>query len=112
MAVVEHIATRVVVMYLGKVVEMADARTLFSDPKHPYTKALLASVLTPKSGEAVPEIKLGTSYPNPIDPPSGCSFHPRCEHATDLCRARAPELIQLTEKQSSACHLIEKRKHN
>lgn len=112
MAVVEHIATRVVVMYLGKVVEMADARTLLSDPKHPYTKALLASVLTPKSGEAVPEIKLGTSYPNPIDPPSGCSFHPRCEHATDLCRARAPELIQLTEKQSSACHLIEKRKHN
>ncbi len=112
MAVVEHIATRVVVMYLGKVVEMADARTLFSDPKHPYTKALLASVLTPKSGEAVPEIKLGTSYPNPIVPPSGCSFHPRCEHATDLCRARAPELIQVTEKQSSACHLIEKRKHN
>lgn len=105
MAVVEHIATRVVVMYLGRVVEIADARTLFENPRHPYTKALLGSVLTPEPDADVPDKKLGTSYPNPIDPPSGCTFHPRCPIATDLCRRSAPELRHIGGTET-ACHNI------
>lgn len=105
MAVVEHIATRVVVMYLGRVVEVADARTLFDSPRHPYTKALLESVLTPEPGADVPDIELGTSYPNPIDPPSGCTFHPRCPIATDLCKRSAPELRHIGGTEI-ACHNV------
>nr|WP_319387435.1 ABC transporter ATP-binding protein [uncultured Roseibium sp.] len=105
MAVVEHIATRVVVMYLGRVVEIADARTLFENPRHPYTKALLSSVLTPEPDADVPDIELGTAYPNPIDPPSGCTFHPRCPIATDLCKQTAPELRQ-TGQSETACHNV------
>ena len=108
MAVVEHIATRVIVMYLGRVVEIADSRTLFSAPKHPYTKALLKSVLTPEPGAGVPGVDLGTTYPNPINPPSGCTFHPRCEFASNICKAKAPALEQLSDRQSGACHLFEK----
>ncbi|MEM9355871.1 MAG: ABC transporter ATP-binding protein [Pseudomonadota bacterium] len=105
MSVVEHIATRVVVMYLGRAVEIADTKTLFSAPKHPYTRALLSSVLTPDPDEAVPEVHLGTAYPNPIDPPSGCAFHPRCEFARDKCQAVAPALTRLADRHASACHL-------
>ena len=108
MAVVEHIATRVVVMYLGRVVEVADTRTLFADPKHPYTRALLKSVLTPEPGAGVPNVDLGTAYPNPINPPSGCTFHPRCEFASDICKAKAPLLEDLSLTHQSACHLLEK----
>lgn len=105
MAVVEHIATRVVVMYLGRVVEIADARTLFDSPQHPYTKALLGSVLTPEPDADVPDIELGTSYPNPIDPPSGCTFHPRCPVATDLCKRSAPGLRHIGRTET-ACHNV------
>ena len=106
MAVVEHIATRVIVMYLGRVVEIADARSIFKSPKHPYTKALLKSVLTPDPGAGVPSIELGSSYPNPINPPSGCTFHPRCEFAEEICKAKAPLLEHLTGQQSCACHMV------
>lgn len=108
MAVVEHIATRVVVMYLGRVVEIADTRTLFSNPQHPYTRALLQSVLTPEAGAGVPSVDLGTAYPNPINPPSGCTFHPRCEFASDICKSRVPSLQDLSPGHSSACHMMEK----
>lgn len=90
LAVVEHIATRVAVMYLGRIVEVADTETLFSDPKHPYTRALLASVLTPDPNLEVPNNQLGASYPNPIDPPSGCAFHPRCVNAMPQCSKIVP----------------------
>ena len=90
LAVVEHIATRVAVMYLGRIVEVADTETLFSDPKHPYTRALLASVLTPDPNLDVPNNQLGASYPNPIDPPSGCAFHPRCVNAMPQCSKIVP----------------------
>ena len=110
MAVVEHIATRVVVMYLGRVVEVADTRTLFSSPKHPYTRALLKSVLTPEAGAGVPRVELGTAYPNPINPPSGCTFHPRCELATDICKSKAPSLQELSFEHSTACHMMERKR--
>jgi peptide/nickel transport system ATP-binding protein len=93
LAVVEHIATRVAVMYLGRIVEEADCATLFRAPRHPYTQALLASVLTPEPGLGVPETQLGAAYPDPTNPPPGCAFHPRCPHASAACRERAPATL-------------------
>ena len=90
LAVVEHLATRVAVMYLGRIVEEAETAALFRSPRHPYTQALLASVLTPEPGLGVPETHLGASYPDPLDPPPGCTFHPRCARAMDKCRSVAP----------------------
>jgi peptide/nickel transport system ATP-binding protein len=93
LAVVEHMATRVCVMYLGRIVEEADTDTLFRAPKHPYTQALLASVLTPEPGLGVPDTQLGAAYPNPLDVPPGCRFHPRCARVMDMCRKIAPKPI-------------------
>jgi peptide/nickel transport system ATP-binding protein len=90
LAVVEHLATRVAVMYLGRIVEEAPTAQLFRAPRHPYTRALLASVLTPQPGLGVPDTQLGASYPDPTHPPPGCSFHPRCASARAECRTRAP----------------------
>ncbi|BBK34184.1 peptide/nickel transport system ATP-binding protein [Stella humosa] len=93
LAVVEHMANRVAVMYLGRIVEEAATDQLFDNPQHPYTQALLASVLTPEPGLGVPDANLGATFPNPIDPPSGCTFHPRCPHAMPVCRTIAPKPI-------------------
>jgi peptide/nickel transport system ATP-binding protein len=90
LAVVEHIATRVAVMYLGRLVEEAGTETLFRNPRHPYTRALLESVLTPDPELDVPAIPLATAFPNPLDPPSGCTFHPRCTHARPGCSDYVP----------------------
>jgi len=90
LAVVEHMADRVAVMYLGRIVEETDSETLFRDPRHPYTVALLESVLTPDPRLGVPDTHLGAVFPNPINPPSGCSFHPRCIKCMDLCKTTAP----------------------
>ncbi len=90
LAVVEHMASRVAVMYLGRIVEQADAETLFRSPRHPYTEALLDSVLTPVAGLGVPDTQLGIAFPNPIDPPPGCAFHPRCPKVMSPCRDVAP----------------------
>ncbi|NDW44594.1 ABC transporter ATP-binding protein [Ruegeria sp. PrR005] len=106
LAVVEHLATRVAVMYLGRIVEEVNASDLFEASAHPYTQALLQSVLTPDPGLGVPDTHLGMAYPNPIDPPSGCAFHPRCAHATDLCSTRAPRPVQHRDGHVE-CHLID-----
>ena len=90
LAVVEHIASRVAVMYLGRIVEQAETTTLFRNPQHPYTQALLDSVLTPDPRLGLPNTQLGASYPNPIDPPTGCAFHPRCANAMPQCAQTAP----------------------
>ena len=94
LAVVEHMADRVAVMYLGRIVEEADAETLFANPRHPYTKALLESVLTPDPSMGVPDTHLGTVFPNPIDPPSGCHFHPSCAQCVEKCKLVAPEPVR------------------
>lgn len=104
LAVVEHLATRVAVMYLGRIVEDKDTASLFRDPQHPYTKALLESVLTPEPGRGIPDAHLGVAYPNPIDPPSGCTFHPRCRHAMPRCRVDAPTPVRQSGG-SVECHL-------
>ena len=91
LAVVEHMASRVAVMYLGRIVEEAETQTLFRKSRHPYTRALLASVLTPDPKLGLPETHLGITYPNPIDPPLGCTFHPRCPKADTRCSREAPQ---------------------
>lgn len=93
LAVIEHMATRVAVMYLGRIVEQNNTETLFRAPQHPYTQALLGSVLTPEPGLGVPDTHLGAAYPNPVDPPSGCTFHPRCAKVMDHCSKRFPPTV-------------------
>jgi len=92
LALVEHVATRVAVMYLGQIVELGEREEVFSRPRHPYARALLESVLTPAPGIGIPDTGLGHDYPNPLELPSGCRFHPRCPFATGDCRTTAPEL--------------------
>ncbi len=104
LAVVEHIATRVAVMYLGRIVEEADTESLFQRPQHPYTRALLESVLTPEPGLGVPDTQLGAAYPNPVAPPPGCTFHPRCAQVMDQCSRVAP-LPVTTATGHVECHL-------
>ena len=103
LAVVEHIATHVAVMYLGRIVEKAEAARIFASPSHPYTQALLKSVLTPAPGLGLPDLHLGIEYPNPIDPPSGCTFHPRCPKCKDICR-KTPPRPETRAGKFVACH--------
>jgi peptide/nickel transport system ATP-binding protein len=107
LAVVEHIATRVAVMYLGRIVEERETDALFTKAEHPYTHALLASVLTPEPRLGIPDSQLGIEFPNPIDPPSGCTFHPRCPHATDACGIRAPRQIPREDGAFVECHIYD-----
>jgi len=105
LAVIEHVATRVAVMYLGRVVETADRDAIFAKPRHPYTRALLDSVLTPEPGLGVPDTGLGLAFPNPLDPPPGCAFHPRCPEAGARCRLQEPR--ELRNGGLVACHLYD-----
>ena len=104
LAVVEHIATRVAVMYLGRIVECAERDAIFHRPRHPYTKALLASVLTPEPGRGVPDPGLGLAFPNALSPPSGCVFHPRCSEAGPRCSVSTPRAV-LDGDGLVRCHL-------
>ncbi len=106
LAVVEHMATRMAVMYLGRVVEAGESQRLFKDPQHPYTQALLQSVLTPEPDLGIPDAQLGAVYPNPVDPPSGCTFHPRCASVMAQCSRQAPAPIP-TETGHVECHLYD-----
>jgi peptide/nickel transport system ATP-binding protein len=106
LAVVEHMATEVAVMYLGRVVERADTATLFENPRHPYTKALLGSVLTPDPTLGVPDTHLGATFPNPVFPPSGCTFHPRCRQAMPTCSQIVPH-PRMVDGTHVECHLYE-----
>ena len=90
MGVVARMADRITVMYAGRVCETADASTIFNAPQHPYTRALLASVLTPEPGLGVPDVGLGDAYPDPANIPPGCRFHPRCPDVVAACRDRVP----------------------
>jgi len=91
-------------MYLGRIVEEAPTDALFAHPKHPYTEALLKSVLTPEPGRGIPDTNLGAAYPNPLDVPPGCSFHPRCGYKMPDCSVRAPRR-SLVGQAAVECHL-------
>ena len=104
LGVVEHLSDRVVIMYLGRVVESATTDALFEQPNHPYTQALLREVprLENRHSEFLP---IKGEIPSPLDPPSGCHFHPRCPHAMPRCRTEAPVLKKVQSGWMSACHL-------
>lgn len=104
LGVVEHISDRVVIMYLGRVVETAPTEELFDKPNHPYTQALLAEVPRLDNRKRRFETVKG-EIPSPIDPPSGCHFHPRCPHATARCSEEQPTLREIAPQRWAACHL-------
>jgi peptide/nickel transport system ATP-binding protein len=106
LAVVEHLSHRVAVMYLGRIVELADKTNLFDMPLHPYTQALLSAVPIPKySARGRKRVILKGDVPSPINPPSGCHFHTRCPYAMARCREEAPSLRELAPGHSASCHL-------
>ena len=105
LAVVEHLSDRVAVMYLGRIVEFADKRTLFENPQHPYTESLLAAVPVPDPSRARSKRHLEGDVPSPVNRPSGCHFHTRCPYATAQCRAEEPRLKSIAEGHEVACHL-------
>ncbi|CAM5207718.1 Peptide/nickel transport system ATP-binding protein/oligopeptide transport system ATP-binding protein OS=Ureibacillus acetophenoni OX=614649 GN=SAMN05877842_104152 PE=3 SV=1 [Ureibacillus acetophenoni] len=105
LGVVRHISDRVAVMYLGKIVELADSESLYSEPLHPYTKALLSAVPIPDPEFTREQIILKGDIPSPSNPPKGCSFHTRCPYAIDMCKTEMPEFKEVKNGRSVACHL-------
>ncbi|MGB9758084.1 MAG: ABC transporter ATP-binding protein [Candidatus Bipolaricaulaceae bacterium] len=104
LSVVKHISDRVAVMYLGKIVELAETEELFLRPKHPYTEALLSAVPVPDPDYQAERIILQGDVPSPVNPPKGCRFHPRCSYAKDICSKQTPELSDLGNQHYVACH--------
>ena len=104
--VVEHISHRVAIMYLGKVVEIADSETIYRDAKHPYTRALLSAVPMPETDRKKERIVLEGDVPSPVNPPPGCSFHPRCAYRKPLCSESEPPLDFDAQGHGVACHVF------
>ena len=104
LAVVKHIATRIAVMYLGRIVEVGTKDALFAAPRHPYTQALLAAIPVPEPGLMRDRVLLAGDVPSPMSPPAGCHFHPRCAHARTLCSQRAP-VLEEHAGHAVACHV-------
>jgi peptide/nickel transport system ATP-binding protein len=106
LSVVRHVSDQIAVMYLGKLMEVSPARELYTKPMHPYTEALLEAIPIPDPEENSRRVRnvLGGEPPNPINPPSGCRFHTRCQYATEVCRAVEPPLAEYAGGHVTACH--------
>lgn len=107
LSVVEHISDRVAVMYVGKLVELAETEELYFNPKHPYTEALMSAVPRPDPRPRQKRIVLTGEVANPADPPSGCYFHPRCRYAQDVCRIESPGLGESSPGHFVSCHRVQ-----
>jgi peptide/nickel transport system ATP-binding protein len=107
LAIVEHMAQRVAVMYLGRIVEIGTRDQIFSAPRHPYTQALLSAVPVPDPERVSRRILLTGDVPSPVKPPKGCHFHTRCPHAFDRCRSQSPPLRRVAGQHDVACHLAD-----
>jgi len=107
LSVVKHVSDNIAVMYLGKIVELSDYRSLFVDPLHPYTKALLSAIPVPDVDEQRERIILEGDVPSPIKPPPGCRFYKRCFARKDICEHNTPELKKISEGRYCACHLVD-----
>ena len=110
LSVSEYICDRIAVMYLGQIVELADAESLYENTLHPYTQALISAVPVADLDKKTTRIVLEGDVPSPVDPPSGCTFHPRCVHATERCKQEKPLLKRYRINDSdhyASCHLIE-----
>ncbi|ANX11653.1 hypothetical protein ABE41_006505 [Fictibacillus arsenicus] len=105
LSVVHHICDRIAVMYMGKIVETADKKTLFENPSHPYTQALLSAIPVPNPGLATQRIVLEGDIPSPAHPPTGCRFHTRCKFVTEKCKKVEPQLKDIGGSHLMACHL-------
>jgi oligopeptide transport system ATP-binding protein len=104
--VVEHISNRVAIMYLGKIVEIASRDEIYANPRHPYTRALLSAIPTVSATPKPQRVKLPGEVPSPVNPPGGCSFHPRCAYAKDICRTMEPPLERGHGGHAVACHVF------
>jgi peptide/nickel transport system ATP-binding protein len=106
LGVMRHVSDRIAIMYLGEVVELAEAESLYAAPAHPYTEALLSAVPEIDDGTTAPRqrIVLSGDVPNPLAKPAGCPFHPRCPHVQDRCRTEKPVLRAITPTRTAACH--------
>ena len=104
LSVVQHISDRVAVMYLGRIVEMAETTQIFETPKHPYTEALLSAVPKPDPKNKTERILLAGEVPSPANPPSGCHFHPRCRYTKDICKEQRPSFDEVSPRHFVACH--------
>jgi oligopeptide transport system ATP-binding protein len=109
LSVVEHISDRVAVMYLGKVVELAEANAIYSNPLHPYTQALLGAAPVPEPHRMITHTILKGDVPSPINPPSGCRFNTRCPYAEQVCIDHEPELREMASGHTAACHFANQR---
>ena len=105
LSVVEHLADKMFVMYLGRIVEAGITSDIFDKPLHPYTEVLLNAALTPTPNQGIPDLQLGSDYPNPINQPSGCAFHPRCSKIFEPCKTKRPLLVATDKNHLCACHL-------
>ncbi len=107
LSVIKHISRRVAVMYLGKIVELVETEELFSNPRHPYTEALMSAVPVPDPDYKVERIILKGDVPSPVNPPSGCYFHPRCRYAQGICKTESPTYRDLGGEHFVTCHLAD-----
>ena len=107
LSVVEHISDRIAVMYLGRIVELSPSDELFVNPCHPYTQALFSAIPIPDPNRKIDRIILSGDVPSPLNPPSGCRFHPRCPKVMDICREKEPQEKHITEEHSVSCWLYQ-----